>query len=472
MTRRPLISCVPCLWAACLAATATCRGSDARLVDRIFGSWVASQGGLGAQTQVASYAIEEVLEVQAATKTKTETRILRTRAGHFRIELGHPGEGAIVFGFDGDIGWRARASTGFSLAPVARNDPMVWENDLLIGLELVPANTRHSAGPGEIVNGMDCVVATVDVFMPEDETCYFERATRRLVRIVRPLQAAGTKPRRMVIDIGDYRPSGKIWVPYLVSVDDGTSVVTHRRSSVVVNPQVDEGSFVLSTAQVEEAAAVDRILGRQFATLGTPAAFANVHSRVTHLSVQSPTTGMSCKQVISLKSPNLVVCETQTPGMGREIRGFDGKRGWFSSEIEGNRPLQDAELKQLVYSTNINQLGQLAALCPFRQLMGERLVNGRKADAVALAEPQGPAATFYFDRESGRLVRISFSTKNAPSGDYRSTVDFSDFRVVDGVEVPFFQSFDTPLMKTVSIVESVQNNVVLDDAIFRQRQDD
>jgi hypothetical protein len=94
-------------------------------------------------------------------------------------------------------------------------------------------------------------------------------------------------------------------------------------------------------------------------------------------------------------------------------------------------------------------------------------VNGSHATAVVLAGAQGPAATFYFEKETGRLIRVSL-----PIGDNSSaTVDYSDFRAVDEVEVPFSVVNETSVMKTVSNVLSVHNNVNLDDALFRQPED-
>jgi hypothetical protein len=457
--------------AAFAAGAPTCRASDKRAVDKIFESWLATQGGIGPLPQVSSYGIQESLTVRSPAETKIDIRLLRTRAAHFRMEFTPRSSDTLVFGFDGDIMWQARHNFGYSLVKTMNNDPMIWETSLFIGLELVPATTAHYPRDPEKVDGVDCIVAGVDLIGAPEETCYFERKTMKLVRVVRP-PAPGVKgSRRSIVDIGDYRPIGKLSIPHFIKVDDGRSVYTYLRTDVTINPPVDEGSFVLSTAQVQEANTVSEILARQMATLGGREAFAGVHTRVTHMAVQSPTTGMHCTQTVSLKAPNLVVVETQTPGIGWETRGYDGKTGWFSSEIEGNRPLKPAELSQLLYLTNINQLGQLASTCPFRRLLGPRLVNGRPADAVALSRAQGPAGTFYFDKESGRLVRIATST-GITGDEYGSTIDFSDFRVVDGVEVPFLLTAETPVMKTISKVESVQNNVALNDSLFHQPKDE
>jgi hypothetical protein len=459
------------LWLLAICAAAPCHGSDKKMLDKIFETWAQTQGGIGAETQVTSYEMQESLSIKSQVAASMEIHVVRTRRSHFRMEFTPPSGEMVVLGFDGEILWQARPTQGFSLIKPVRDDALISQNSLFIGLEVVPAGVGHYTKDPEQVDGADCAVAAVNWTGASYETCYFDRKTLRLVRVVRPPSLGVAGSRKTSFDFGDYRPVGKLSIPFLFSVSDGISVSTYRRSKVTINQPVDEGSFVLSTTQVQEADAVDKILARQAATIGDRQAFTKIHTRVTRMSVDSPTTGMHYTQIVSLKAPNLVLVETRTPGVGLEARGFDGKKGWFSSEIQGNRPLKPAEVNQLMYLTNINQLGNLAATCPFRRMLGQRMVNGRTVDAVGLAAAIGPPATFYFDRETGRLIRIATSTV-LPGEEYESTIDFSDFRVVDGVEVPFLLTSETPVMKTVSTVVSVKNNVSLDDSIFQERRDD
>jgi hypothetical protein len=331
----------------------------------------------------------------------------------------------------------------------------------------VPANTRHYTKDRETVGGVDCIAAGVVVPGYLDETCYFERSTMRLVRVVRPPPLNSPGSPKLTVDFGDYREVEKLWVPFLLRVDDGHSISTHTRLSIGINTPIDQGSFVLSTAQVEEANAIGLILDRMVERMGRSDATSRIRSRVTTMDVQSPTNGLRSTQTISQKAPNLVLVETRTPGMGWQKMGFDGIRGWFSSEIEGDRPLNPAEVSQMEYSANVDFFGKLGAECPYRHLVGDRIVNGRQTTAVVLAGARGPAGTFYFEKETGRLIRVAL-----PSGDNSgATVDYSDFRMVDDVEVPFSVVKETPVTKTVSKVLSVRNNVSLDDALFRQPED-
>jgi hypothetical protein len=147
---------------------------------------MATQGGIGSKVLVKGFEIQGSLKIEGAAKAAAEVHVLATRSGHFRIELTNTAIGTMVYGFDGDIGWTARTSIGYGLWEGVKTDPMVWQNSVFATYILVPVNTSHLAKHSESVAGVDCVVASVAVPGAEDETCYFEKATKRLVRIVRP----------------------------------------------------------------------------------------------------------------------------------------------------------------------------------------------------------------------------------------------------------------------------------------------
>ena len=252
----------------------------------------------------------------------------------------------------------------------------------------------------------------------------------------------------------------------------GSAVTVHRRSKVALNPPVDEALFVLPTAQLQEAIAVGAVLSRHEKSIGGAEAVARIHTRVTHLVLDISTTGTRTSETISQKSPDRILIETSTPGMGREARGYDGTTGWRSSELEGYRPLKPAELAGLIGEGGIHLVGRLAENYPFRRLAGERVINGRPAVAVALASQQGPAGTFYFDKENGRLLRVASPVAGDRANSTETMTDFSDFRKVDGLEIPFELVQTSPLARVTSTVKSVENNVPLDDAIFRPRRDE
>ena len=99
------------------------------------------------------------------------------------------------------------------------------------------------------------------------------------------------------------------------------------------------------------------------------------------------------------------------------------------------------------------------------------MIGGRRAVGLALGSVQGLAGLHYFDAETGQLVEVESVLSAGPQGQLKVTVDFSDFRSVDGVVQPFVTIMTNPAMRIVTTIQSVVFNVPLDDAIFKPRKD-
>lgn len=453
-----------------LASSSGVRASEKGDLDEIFGAWFTGQAGLGSATFIENYDIQETVEFVGANQPKLDLHIVRTRAGHFRFEITRPGAGTVVQAFDGRLGWQAHPQWGLGLASNMATDPWVWQNDLLVAAVAFRPHFDYRASGAADVDGRHCIVAAVTDAAKVEGKCFFDRKNHRLLRVER--QASPGSPQMLSVEFDDFRKVKGLWVPFVTRVYVGAAVAIHRRSKVVLNPPVDETSFVLSTAQLQEALKVGAVLKKHETTTGGAEALSRIHSRVTHLLVEVSTIGTKTSETISQKGNNLILIETDTPGMGREARGFDGTTGWMSSELQGYRPLKPAELAELSYEGAIHLVGRLNEGYPFHRWVGERVVNGRPTIAVALATQQGPAGTFYFDKESGRLLRVGLPSTGDRNTSTESTIDFSDFRKVDGLEIPFGLVQINPMVRVVSTVKSVENNVPLDDAIFRPRRDE
>lgn len=459
--------------AACAPAGA--RASDRGDLEKIFEDWYLSYGGLGSPGPSHSYATRETLEIQAGTGAAARKRVvrmgtLRTSTGQFRFEISGPGISPSVQAWDGRMGWQSQADGGIGLLDNASSDVWAIQGDLLFALKAFRPPTKYRAAGPEKVDGHDCIAAAVTDSIGIKGKCWFDRKTLRLVRIERAL-GAGSKA-AIDEDYDDYRPVGALQVPFTVRVTLGDTVTVIHRESVELDPPVDVSVFILSTAQYQEAAELRDVVRRYDATIGGAAAFAKIKSRVTRLSLEVSSAGTTSQQTISQKRPNLILVETDTPGMGKEYRGYDGRTGWLYSELQGYRPLKPAELAELLNSGGIHLVGPLEAALPFRRRVGERMVGGRPALAVALAGGQGPAGTFYFDKENGRLLRIGSTVSGDRENSTESTVDFGDFRKVDGIDIPFIVIQTNPLVRAVSTVKAVENNPVLADEMFRPRRDD
>jgi hypothetical protein len=71
-----------------------------------------------------------------------------------------------------------------------------------------------------------------------------------------------------------------------------------------------------------------------------------------------------------------------------------------------------------------------------RRLESERGVGGRMVDMVVLWNAEMAPVRVGVDRETGRLVRLSYQSRG-PGGLETVVESFDDFRAVDGIWFPF-----------------------------------
>jgi hypothetical protein len=156
-------------------------------------------------------------------------------------------------------------------------------------------------------------------------------------------------------------------------------------------------------------------------------------------------------------------------GLGRTWHGFDGENGWELNELTGFRQMRGAEVELHRRNGQLNT-ENFPALYPLRQTVGTEVLNGRKVIALNLATLHGRQGVHYFDLESAQLLRVESVLQLGAEGTLPVTIDFSDFRTVDGVTLPFKTEMTNPALKIVTRIESVKHNVELDDVLFRPRK--
>jgi hypothetical protein len=94
-------------------------------------------------------------------------------------------------------------------------------------------------------------------------------------------------------------------------------------------------------------------------------------------------------------------------------------------------------------------------------------VDGREAYMVVGTREGRPAWKFFFDSQSGLLVR-TVRYADSPLGLDPTQIDYGDYRVVDGVKTPFTWTIARPGSRFVILVREVLQNVPIDDEKFRR----
>lgn len=451
---------------ACTTPEAPVRTSDA---DATLARWVEMLGGEQQLRQLASLETRQVFEFKPGDR-KIDVHVRRVASGRYRFDAILPQIGEVNEGFDGIFAWRRNDVLGFGKVPPLELLTTLQTDDFLRAIKIRVFYQQRMRLADTEIEGRTCRVLQMIGLDNVEERWFFDAETGALRLVSRPAGNASGSP--VTMEYLGYRRVGNRSFPFMTRRTEGANVLIVRYSEIIPNAPVANSLFSPPPAQIEEAKKAEQILARYVDSMGGAEAIKQVNSRVTKSNVEITTSGVKLRTVVSQKRPNLILSEQETSGLGHSAQGFDGHTGWASSDLQGFRTLAGVELQQMTANADLRVDAQLPERCPLRKFLGAREVNGRRTQALALASMQGIAGTYYFDEENGRLLRVESVVSAGPQSSMTATFDFSDFREVNGITLPFMTVMTNPAVRMVTKVESVENNVALDDAIFRPRRDD
>jgi hypothetical protein len=241
-------------------------------------------------------------------------------------------------------------------------------------------------------------------------------------------------------------------------------------SGTVFGQQTDSVKPAAKPANANPAASaaklptVKEILDKYVAAIGGRAAHEKFKSRAMKGTVELAPMGIK-GTVESISAPGKSHTKMNLAGVGEMVEGFDGTTAWSVNPIQGSREKTGEELLQ---TKLMNAFNREINLDKHYSKMEVKAVEklGEKDVYVVVATPAGLAPeTFYFDRQTGMLLR-SDGTIVSPEGKMPSQTYYEDFREVDGVKMPFKTRTILPQFELISIMTEVKHNVPVEDAKF------
>ena len=175
-----------------------------------------------------------------------------------------------------------------------------------------------------------------------------------------------------------------------------------------------------------------------------------------------------------------------SPDRGNSIRTFNGHEGWLRTPLTILKEYQltggeldgatlDAELSfpaQIKEVLGDLRVGLQQSIRDNQGPASQSKESGATASAqerlmnvVQGSGPRGSLATMYFDAKSGLLVRLVRSSKGA-IGRVPTQVDYSDYRDVNGIKMPFHVLFSWLDGRDEIQLSDVQINVPVDESKF------
>jgi outer membrane lipoprotein-sorting protein len=219
----------------------------------------------------------------------------------------------------------------------------------------------------------------------------------------------------------------------------------------------------------------DEVIEKHLAASGGRAAYAKIMSRVGTgaITVTTPVGDLSGTIEVYSKKPNktrtLIKLDLTALGAGQMTsdQRFDGNTGYVMDSLQGDRAIEGGQLEAMKNGSFPSPLLSYKEMGTALALGEKQKVGGKDAYVLTMTPKAGPATKLFIDADSFMLVRTSV-TLNVPQlgGDIEQVVDFSDFRDVDGIKIPFITKSSNPAQTVTATISSVKHNVDIDDASF------
>jgi CubicO group peptidase (beta-lactamase class C family) len=176
--------------------------------------------------------------------------------------------------------------------------------------------------------------------------------------------------------------------------------------------------------------------------------------------------GRETPLVLTIKRPNFIFAEMLFPASPM-ICGYDGKTAWWFNRAQLAEP-QILTAEEALIFTRYADFGDLFVDYERKgqkiELMGIEDLNGQKAHKLKITSQNGIIRYVYLDAANFHDIKESYKSKNKK--DFGLEIVFKDFRTIDGVTFPFYHD----ITGEQTIIEKIEMNVEIDDAIFKMPQ--
>jgi hypothetical protein len=214
---------------------------------------------------------------------------------------------------------------------------------------------------------------------------------------------------------------------------------------------------------------IDDVLNKYLDAIGGQAALAKIQSRVMTGTV---VTRAGQSQAFTISEKGNKYLEVIQQSGGASAFGYDGAAGWSNAGGQTadvkDFPLQDAlvlndlprflQIKDRYQNLQAGRPTRLPSSTPGGTPIAANLIQGSPAPGVT--------ERFYFDAESGLLLRRQVITRTPLNGSLVEVIDYSDYKAVAGVMMPFTikrNNWDT--LDTMTVTD-IKPNVAIDDGKF------
>ena len=205
----------------------------------------------------------------------------------------------------------------------------------------------------------------------------------------------------------------------------------------------------------------DQVLDKYLAAAGGAEAVNKIQTRVQKGKLA--TSGTEYPVEVYSEAPEKRVSISHAPH-GESITAFNGDAGWLSMP-NGFHRMTAAEAEAARIDAELHFPARLRDLYQEFQVRPGEEIGGRQTVLVSAKAPGRPQLHLYFDQENGLLLR-QIRYAETPLGRNPTQIDYADFRVADGVKIPYRWTLMRPGGSFTIQIEQVQQNVPVDEKLF------
>jgi zinc protease len=210
---------------------------------------------------------------------------------------------------------------------------------------------------------------------------------------------------------------------------------------------------------------VKEILDKYVQALGGRAANEKIKTRLIKGTLEMLPMGVKGSAESFALAPDKSYTKVTLSGIGEIIESFDGKNAWSVNPIQGNRDKTGAELLQTKMASDFYRDLNLDRLYSKMEVKGIEKAGDREVYVVVGTAPGLDAETFYFDTQSGFLLRTD-SILVSPEGKMPAKTFYEDMREIDGIKLPYKIRLVLPQFEVITMVSEVKHGVTIEESLF------
>jgi len=237
-------------------------------------------------------------------------------------------------------------------------------------------------------------------------------------------------------------------------------------STIAADPPAADPPPATKLPPAVELPPAEQIIEQAIAACGGRDALEKIHSRVTNGVFEIPSVGIKAAISVYSAEPNKLYSITESDALGRIASGTDGEVYWESSAMTGPRVKEGEEKASAARESTFHNDLEWRSLYKQAETVELVTTGDRECYKVAMTPIEGKVEYFYYDVQDHFLRKIE-STLVSPMGEISIEAFVDDYRLQDGVQVPFrSRQVLMGMQEMILTIESMTHNVDIPDSVF------